>query len=654
MFGWLTKKSVERDIFSPDGKIKCHFSLNNGNIVYSVFKDDRQVINSSRLGFHICGEEPLGSHLKLIREQRKKHTETIEMPWGEDRFIKNDYSESVFYLAETKVPNRIFTLRFRVFNSGVAFRYEIPPQPKFRQITIQDELTEFKINLNSTAWKIPAYQPDRYEYDYEKVLVNELKSSVHTPLTLRTPDGVYMSIHEAALYDYGSMTLKLNQEMSIKTDITPLSDGTKAHVVLPFQTPWRLIMLADSAIELTTNRLIYALNDPPTGDFSWVKTLKFIGIWWAMYVGEWTWAPGERHGATTEHARSYIDDAVKLGIRGLLIEGWNDGWEGDWLENGINNKFTVATPDFDFEVVSRYAKQNNIELVGHHETVGFIDNYEKQLESAYNYYAINGVHYIKTGYAGSKMLINGRREYHHSQLGVRHYQKTVELAAKKHICLDIHEPIKGTGIERTWPNLLSREGARGQEYEGGALKPSHACFLPYTRLLSGGMDYTSGILDIENSVKRMATTLARQIAYFVTIYSGMQMAADRPHIYIERFPEVFKFIRDVPTNFDKTIPLAGEIGEYYIVARKDRDSMDWYIGGVTNEEGRRIHINLDFLVGDGVYDAEIYADSEDAHYRDRPFGIKIEQKRVGRKDYLDLYMAPGGGFAIRLKKQPSE
>ena len=343
------------------------------------------------------------------------------------------------------------------------------------------------------------------------------------------------------------MTLKLNSKNHLQSDITPLSDGTRAHLDLPFETPWRLVMIADSAIELTTNRVMYVLNEPPEGDFSWVETLKFIGIWWAMYVGEWTWAPGKRHGATTEHAMEYIDAAVRLGIRGLLIEGWNDGWEGDWLQNGVNNKFTIATDDFDMDKVAAYATKRGVELVGHHETVGFVDNYEEQLKEAYKYYALHNIHYIKTGYAGSMMTIKGRREFHHSQLGVKHYQKTVELAAKKHICLDIHEPIKSTGIERTWPNLLSREGARGQEYEGGALAPSHACFLPYTRLLAGGMDYTSGILDITNSVKRMATTITRQIAYFVTIYSGMQMAADRPFIYEERFPEIFKFIRDVPS-----------------------------------------------------------------------------------------------------------
>ena len=652
MFKWANlfgKREISRDILSPNGRIKCIFLLKNGQAYYSVYKNDNLLIKPSRLGMLICGEEPLLNNFKLIREHKQKHTETIEMLWGEDHYIDNNYTEVAFYLNENKDPKRIITLRFRVFDNAVSFRYEIPPQPKFRQITIKDELTEFNVDLNSTVWKIPAYQPDRYEYNYERTLVHELKSSVHTPLTIKTPNGYYLSLHEAALYNYGSATIKLDPQGCLSTDITPLSDGTKAHVSLPFQTPWRLIMIADSCLELTTNRTMFALNDPPTADFSWVHTLKFIGIWWAMYVGEWTWAPGERHGATTEHAKEYIDAAVRLGISGLLIEGWNEGWEGDWLENGVNNKFSVATSDFDFETVARYADEKGIELVGHHETVGFIDNYESQLEEAYNYYAVNHVHYIKTGYAGSMMQINGRKEYHHSQLGVNHYQKTVQLAAKKKIMLDIHEPIKGTGIERTWPNLLSREGARGQEYEGGAIMPSHACYLPYTRLLSGGMDYTPGIFDLANSVKRMSTTLARQLAYFVTIYSGMTMAADRPYIYEERFPDEFDFIRNVPNNFEKTLPLAGEVGEYYVVARQARDSEDWFVGGVTDETGRRIHISLDFL-SDGVYKAYVYADADHAHYRDEQFAIIKQQKSVGKSDSLDLYMAPGGGFAIRLAK----
>lgn len=643
------KTEAEKTIISPDGRTHVNFLLKNNQAYYSVLKDNKEVVKKSRLGFDIVGEEPIKNNLKLVRSRVIRHEETIEMPWGEDYYLNNNYVEGTFYLAESSKDKRIFTVKFRVFDNAVAFRYEIPPQPKFSSIVIKNELTEFNIDLNSAVWQIPAYRPDRYEYNYERINIYDLEYSVHTPLTIKTPNGFYLAIHEAALYNYGSMTIKLNQDKILTSDITPLSDGTKAHVVLPFTSPWRLIMIAGSAIELTANRTMYCLNDPPVGDFSWVETLKFIGIWWAMYVGEWTWAPGERHGATTEHAKQYIDAAVRLGIKGLLIEGWNDGWEGDWLKNGVNNKFTVSTPDFNLEEVASYAKAKNIEIVGHHETVGFIDNYESQLEDAYNYYAANGVHYIKTGYAGSMITINGKREYHHSQVGVNHYQKTVELAAKKKIMLDIHEPIKGTGIERTWPNLLSREGARGQEYEGGALRPSHACYIPYTRLLAGGMDYTNGIFDITNNVKRISTTLARQVAYFVTIYSGMAMAADRPFIYEEKFPELFKFIRVVPTNFEKTLPLLGEIGDYYVVARKDRNSEDWYLGGVTDDNGRRVHISLDFL-DPGTYKAYLYMDSNDAHFRDNPYGIEIQEKHVGKADTLDIYMAPGGGFAIRLEK----
>lgn len=641
-------KNSQTEVLSPNKRLKCLFSVKNGKISYSVYYDNSAIVSASKLGLSICGEKLLGDTFSLIRAQRSEHQETIEMAWGEDRFIKNNYNEAAFFVAENRTLGRIMTLRFRVFDDGVAFRYELPPQPKFRQITIQDEITEFNINPSSIVWRIPAFLPDRYEYNYEKKRLGDLAEPVHTPLTIRTPSGKYLCIHEAALYNYGAMTLEVSNA-SVKSFITPLSDNTKAHVVLPFNSPWRLIMVADSAISLTKNRLIYALNDPPASDFSWVKTLKFIGIWWAMYVGEWTWAPGENHGATTAHAKEYVDAAVKLGISGLLIEGWNDGWEGDWLENGVNNKFTISTKDFDLEEVTKYAKRRNIEIVGHHETVGFVDNYESQLEEAYDYYSDNQIRYIKTGYAGSKMMINGRPEYHHSQRGVNHYQKTIEMAASRHICLDIHEPIKGTGIERTWPNLLTREGARGQEYEGGSLSPSHACFLPYTRMLSGGMDYTNGIFDILNPKKRIFTTIARQVAYFVVLYSGMQMAADRPFLYDGKYADLFEFIRNVPTNFEKTVPLAGEIGEYYLVARKDYESADWCVGGVTNEEARTVKVVFDFL-DDEKYKVKIYCDAKNSDYKTNPLGYEIKSANIKRGDSLDIYMAPGGGFAIYVKR----
>ncbi len=597
------------------------------------------------------GEKSFGDNLTLVRLQEKTYDKSWETQWGEEHWIRNNYREAAFYLSEKTEDHRLLTIRFKVFNEGVAFRYEIPPQPKFRRLAILDELTEFRVDPHSSAWTIPAYQPDRYEYNYEKCSVYEIKKSVHTPLTIQTPNGFFISIHEAALYDYGSMTIKLNEWNALKSDITPLSDGTKAYVDLPFSTPWRTIFIHESAIGLITNRMLLNLNDPPTQDFSWVKPLKFMGIWWAMFVGEWTWAPGERHGATTEHAFEYIDACKRLGVHGLLIEGWNNGWEGDWLQNGAHSNFTEPMPDFDLPKISEYAQENNVELVGHHETVGFVDNYEKQMEDAYKYYAENGIHYIKSGYAGSMMTVYGQKEFHHSQIGVRHYQKALELAAKYHIMLIVHEPIKGTGTERTWPNMLTREGARGQEYEGGALDPSHACNLPFTRLLAGGMDYTSGIFDVTNVTKRLASTLARQLAYYVTIFSGAQMAADRPRFYEEVNPDAFKFIRDVPVSWEKTVPLLGEIGHYYIVARQERDSTNWFIGGVTDSDGRRVKINLDFLDKDTAYQAEIYRDALDAHYRDNQLGIIIETKDVTSESMLDIWLAPGGGFAIKISKK---
>ncbi len=650
LFGGRPKLDHEQQLTSPNGRVVCTVKLKLGQITYSIKKDGKVVLRDSSLGINIQGEKPLKDNLMIVRIQEKKVDETWTTIVGEQRIIQNNYTETTFYVSESANNGRLFTIRFRIFDEGVAFRYEIPPQPRFQRLIISDELTEFNVDSNSNAWRIPAYQPDRYEYNYEKRPVYALASSVHTPLTIETPLGHTISIHEAALYNYGSMTIKLNSLNHLQSDITPLSDGMRAYIDLPFNFPWRVIMIADSPIELITNHMVLNLNEPPKQDFSWVKPIKFLGIWWAMFVGEWTWAPGERHGATTEHAHEYIDAAKRLGIEGLLMEGWNDGWEGDWLQNGASTNFTTPVADFNIEDISKYAKEKGIKIIGHNETVGFIDNYERQMEDAYKFYVAHGINYIKSGYAGSMMTIQGRKEFHHSQAGVRHYQKAIELAAKYHICLDIHEPIKGTGIERTWPNILTREGARGQEYEGGAISPSHATILPFTRLLAGGMDYTSGIFDVSNVAKRLASTLARQLAYYVTIYSGMQMAADRPRFYEEVNPAAYEFIKKVPVNWERTLPLLGKIGEYYVVAREDRESEDWYIGGVTNEEAHRVRLNLDFLDDDTKYTAEIYRDSDTAHYRDNQLGITIETRIITKTDYLDIWMAPGGGFAVRITK----
>ena len=641
------KKQFEQVLESPNKKITCTVKLKNGRVFYSVKKEGMKLVNDSLLGFCLYGEKPLGEKLTLVRVQKKIFDEKWETIVGEQKEIRNNYTETAFYLEEEDEKKRLMTIRFRIFNDGVAFRYEVPPQPSFQRIIITDELTEFNVDLNGQAWRIPAYQTTKYELNYEKWAIYELRDAVHTPLTIETNDNKYLAIHEAALYNYGSMTLKLNSKNRLQADITPLSDGMKAYLLLPFNSPWRVIEIADSPIELVVNRMILNLNEAPKEDFSYVKPLKFLGIWWAMYVGQWTWAEGKKHGATTKHAKEYLDFAVKLGVSGLLIEGWNNGWSGEWSLNGTYTDFLHPVADFNLEEVAENARQKQIELIAQHETVGQIDNYERQLESAFSYLVSQGIHYVKTGYSGSKMMINQKAEYHHSQFGVLHYQKTVEMAAKYQIMLNIHEPIKGTGIERTFPNILTREGAKGQEYEGGKLNLNHATILPFTRMLAGAFDFTPGIFDLTNPAKRVYTTLARQLAYYVIFYSGMQMLADRPEMY-QKNAVIFDFLQKVPVSFQKTIPLLGRIGEYYVVARQDRDSTDWYIGGVTNEDSRRVNLNLEFLEKNTRYTAFIYRDGETADYRDNPFDIKVEKKIISRDDILDLWLAPGGGFAVRI------
>jgi alpha-glucosidase len=643
------KLDVSYAVVSPNGRVVANFFLDKGKMGYFVKKDEKLVVRKSVLGLALLNSRALDHDFALVRVQKRSADETWETVVGQERLVKNAYNELSFDLTEVNAYKRSLTIRLRVFNDGVAFRYEIPQQTDAKRMIISDELTEFALNANDVAWWIPAYQPDRYEYSYSHNSLRELESEVHTPLTVRTTTGHFASVHEAALYNYGSMTLKWTGT-ALKSDITPLSDGSRAHVDLPFATPWRTITIAHDEKDLTMSRMIWNLNDPPKKNFDWVKPIKFLGIWWAMHIGEWTWAPGERHGATTEHAKEYIDACERLKLPALLIEGWNVGWEGDWLEGGEHNKFMEDAPGFNLDEVASYARKKGVELIGHHETVGYVTNYENQLEDSYKHMREYGIRYLKTGYVGSKMTINGRREYHHSQIGVRHYQMATELAAKYGIMLNVHEPIKGTGTERTWPNILTREGARGAEYEGGALNPAHTCILPFTRMLSGGMDYTPGIFDVVNFTKRVASTITRQLALFVTLYSGMQMAADRPRYYENEFSNLFKFIHDVPVNWERTVPLLGEIGQSYVVARQGRGTQDWYIGGVTNETGRRVELYFEFLDEGADYIAEIYKDSDDAHYRDHQLGYVIEEKVVRREDRMGIYMAPGGGFAIRLRR----
>ncbi|MBM3210014.1 glycoside hydrolase family 97 protein [Candidatus Saccharibacteria bacterium] len=642
-FGAHAASDTYREFLSPSGDIKIAFLITRGELFYHVFFGGEEVIAASRLGLSLEGDDDFLHDFLLVDESQAEHEETWQQPWGETAVVHDRHNEHALYLQEFAGKKRRISIRFRLFDDGVAFRYEIPYQPECKRLEISDELTEFAIPSTATSWWIPAYQPDRYEYLFEKTSVADIPAPVHTPFTVQLHSTAYIAIHEAALYNYGSMTLAPAASGALKADITPLSDrGLKAKVVTPFISPWRVILFAKTAHQLTASTLLLRLNEPSKiADTSWIRPAKFLGIWWGMFVKELTWSQGDAHGATTERAKQYIDECVQLGVEALLIEGWNETWDGNWMENGDRFNFTKAYNDFDIEEVARYARSRGIELIGHHETAGNVANYESQWPAAFEFYKKLGIRYIKLGYVGSQM---NHSEYHHSQFGVRHYQKVIELAAEYEMMLDIHEPIKGTGIERTWPNVMTREGARGQEYEGGGLTPAHTAIIPYTRCLAGAFDFTPGIFDLKNAEKPVGTTLAKQLAFYVTIFSPLQMVADRPHLYHSH--PAYQFIHSVPTSWDESLPLAGEIGEYYAIARRHSD--EWYIGSVTNELSRDLSVNLDFLDENRAYLATIYRDDEDAHWQDNPLAYAIDTQIVASSETLTLRLAPGGGVAIRI------
>jgi len=637
--------NIKYDATSPDNSIKLSLSVKGGKAYYSLSKDDKAVITQSALGFLLSEGDSMNSHFKVVDFKTSRFDETWEQPWGEDHFVRNNYNELSVSLEETTSMKRKMNIIFRVFDDGLGFRYEFPEQDNLKEFEVMDECTEFNMANDNYAWWIPAYKPERYEYLYKRTLMSEM-DTVHTPLTIETRDSLFVSIHEAALYDYGSMTICRRDTSRLKCDITPWSTGVKAYLKTPFNTPWRMIIVSDKAAGLVESRMILNLNEPSKiADMSWIKPSKFMGIWWGMFTGVYTWAQGPKHGATTKNAMKYIDYCAQFNIPALLIEGWNEGWDADWVAEGYNFNYTKPYPDFDIEKVSSYAKSKGVSIIGHHETGGAITNYEKQIDSAFTFYNRLGIKYVKTGYVNSKL---DKKELHHSQYGVRHYQKVAELAAEYHIMIDAHEPIKGTGIQRTWPNFMSREGARGQEYESitNGNPPEHATILPFTRILAGGMDFTPGIFYIDNPEKRICTTLAKQLAFYVVIYSPIVMAADLPEHYLNQ--PAFKFIRDVPCDWEHTIGINAVIGDYVTIARQDRNSDDWYLGSLTDENGREFTVSLSFLEKDKKYRAEIYADGEDADWQKNPLSINITSTEVTSESELKIKLAPGGGFAARF------
>lgn len=649
-------------VTSPDGNIEL--TLDDSSLTYQVQFHNQQVIAPSALGFRFLQLPALTKGYKITEHSRNSVNQNWQQPWGERETVVDQHNELVVTL---KHPQRQqpFTLRFKLFNDGLGFRYEVPNQG-IDKLDIIDELTEFRIDdsKQTTAWWIPGRGWNRYEMLYRTTALNEVDRA-HTPFTFKLPSGVHLSIHEAALVDFAGMVLDQQRDGVLKSDLTPWSDGIRVKTNGSFTTPWRTIQIADNAVGLLNSDLILNLNEPnKLGDVSWVKPGKYAGIWWGMHLETQSWGSGPKHGATTANTKAYIDFAAKNGFDGVLVEGWNQGWDGEWFLNGAVFNFTTPYPDFDLAAITAYGKAKGVKLIGHHETSGHISNYEAQMADAYDLYAKHGVSQIKTGYVadgGQATHIdeNGieRKEWHDGQLMVNHYLYSVTEAAKRQLSINTHEPVKDTGLRRTYPNWISREGARGQEYNAWGSPPNppeHTAMLPFTRMLSGPMDFTPGIfnlaykgLDAEN---RVQTTLAKQLALYVVLYSPIQMVADLPEHY-EAHPNAFQFIKDVPTDWAQSKALQGEVGDYVVFARQDKHSADWYLGALTDEQARTVTVNLDFLPAGKRFTAQIYRDGKDADWRTKPYEMIIEQKSVTANDSLMLPLATSGGAAIRFKAE---
>jgi len=646
----------EQHLYSPDKKSRLSFNINNGSPSYSVTKNGSTIIARSTLGVMIRDRANLSYNLKVTKIERSNYDQIWEQPWGQNRFVREHYNRLLVQLEQTIWPYLQMDIEFKIFNDGVGFRYFWPQQKNLQAFEIWDENTEFVMRSNDRAWWIPAFQDNRYEYLYTQSSLAEIKD-VHTPLTIKTQTGFTVAIHEAALIDFASMALKQLGDGRLKADLVPWHDGIRVKTQTPKYSPWRTIQIAERDADLLQSNLILNLNAPnKLGDVSqWVYPGKYIGIWWGMHLGKFTWEQGPKHGATTAHTREYIDFAAANGFQGVLVEGWNYGWNGNWYENGELFNFTQAYDDYDLPWLSNYAKAKGVKLIGHHETGAATKNYERQLDDAFAYLKRYNIDSVKTGYVGKRL---DHAQWHHGQYAVRHHQKVVTTAAKNQVMIFVHEPIKPTGLRRTYPNLMAAEGARGQEFNAwasdGGNPPKHTTILPFTRLLAGPMDFTPGIFDLTMDQwrpnNRVKTTLAKQLALYVTIFSPWQMAADLPENY--RHHPAFQFIKDVPTNWEKSLAIHGEIGEMVTYARKERGKDDWYIGSITNERPRQLTVSLDFLDPNSTYLATIYADGENSSWDKFPYPVKIERRRVRKNDALQLHLAAGGGAAIQLKKLP--
>ena len=660
----------EATLKSPDQKIKITISDQSSSPHYSISFNGKPVIEQSRLGFRFKSQAPFDDGFVISEVTRSQTDNQRQQPWGERQTVVDKHNEIAVTFNKPAPHAGTYTVRFKAFDSGVGFRYEVPKQVGFEKTEITKELTEFAIAAKdkATAWWIPARGWNRYEYVYNTTNLQDA-ALVHTPFTFKNGNGIHVSIHEAALVDYAGMVLNQRRPGTFSADLTPWSDGIAVKKQGAFNTPWRTIQIGERAIDLVNSDIILNLNEPnKLGDVSWVKPGKYVGIWWGMHINETTWGSGEKHGATKKNTKYYMDFAAEYGFDGVLVEGWNTGWDGDWFYNGDVFSFTQPYDDFDIAALTQYGKEKGVQLIGHHETSGNVSNYRDQMEDAFALYEKSNVSQIKTGYVADGGNIkrideNGiaRFEWHDGQFMVNEYLHNIKLAAKYKLSINTHEPIKDTGLRRTYPNWIAREGARGQEFNAWGTPPNppeHIPMLAFTRMLAGPMDFTPGIFDMSfnglgGDTNRPQTTLAKQLALYVVMYSPIQMAADLPRNYLAK-PDAFQFIQDVPTDWQQSIALDGEVGDFIVFARKERkrdnySGNDWYLGAVTDENARIIEIKLDFLDKDKQFEAQIYQDGKNAEWKNNPYDLSIEKRTVTASDKLTLKLATSGGTAIRFK-----
>lgn len=662
-------------ILSPDRNQKVTIRRNtSGEITYQLSYKGQPVIQTSKLGFQLAKPSIQLEKFKWETAEQTTVLEEWEPVWGEQRKIQNHYTQAIIQL-ETEQSAVKVQLIFRVFNDGVGFRYAFPTQKNLKHFIVKEENTEFNQVANHTAFWIPG-DYDTNEYLYNTTPLSEInafeaakkekdialqsligETTVQTPLMLKSKNGLYINIHEAALINYPVMHLDLNKaNYSFKTHLTPDAVGNKAYLQTPFQTPWRTILVSDKATEILASKTILNLNEPSKiQDVSWIKPQKFIGMWWEMHVGKSDWAKASgKHGANTENVKKYIDFAAKNGFDGVLVEGWNEGWE-DWFGNWKENVFDFVTPysDYNIEELTQYAKTKGVKIIMHHETSGSATNYERHIDNAFSFMKKYEMNTVKTGYVGK---IIPRGEHHDGQWMVNHYERVAQKAAENRIMVEAHEPAHPTGLHRTYPNWLANEAARGNEFNNAptlGLVPEHETILPFTRLMGGPMDYTPGFFHFQlnqydtTRTQRVRTTLAKQLALYVTMYSPLQMAGDFPENF-DKYPDAFQFIRNVPVDWEQTHILEAEPGDYITIARQQKGTSNWYIGGITDENPRKTTIDFSFLPKNKTYQATMYQDGKNAHWNTNPTAYQIQTHTVNSETKLPIQLVAGGGFAIEL------